>query len=379
MVTKDKNPRRADLENLQSSPALPKTAAAGLSARRRPIGNFSLAPKAQLILIFCTAIFIAAAISHFVAAWLGLPKPTPAYRRIGSQNGPQVFCAGSSLLQFALSWPEIAAKLGQGIESWGVGGSTPTEWEVFQNLATNTNLMIVGVSVYDLNEYHLCDSGANIVPIVQTIRDLWHDRMNWQFSKRLLSQYPLAYLRKTFPTAGSSDAILVGLRRKLPTRLRAAAAAEERANSMVLPQQAVMDFGGSTEKLSDWPPAKTLRRLALMRSEIQGRHAFSGPKQLALRRMLQRAVERGRVIVVVLPVAPIYAHEFLKPEDDRNFESVLAAARRDFPQSLFVRLDQVAALKTDECFSDPVHLNGAGKQIATETFLKDLQQHFNLP
>ena len=308
-----------------------------------------------------------------VARWIGLPNPAAAFRRIGPQSGSQVFCAGSSLLQFGLAWPEISKVLGKGMENWGIGGSSPSEWELSQPLATNADLMIIGVSVYDLNELHLANSRANVVPLGRTIQDVWLGGMSWQFSKRLLSQYPLAYLRQIFPTAGNSDAVLVGLRRKLPSKMRTAAATEDSANAMVLPKEAVFEFGGSTEKLSDWDPAKKLRRLALMRSETQGEHTFGGPKQLAFQRMLQRSQASGSNIVVVLPVSPLYAHEFLTPDVNLNFEKTLASVQRAFPTAQLVRLDQVAALQSDEYFSDPVHMNGAGREIATEAFLKALK------
>jgi hypothetical protein len=338
---------------------------------RRPW--LGMSPKTQFILLVCATLLVASVGSNFVARWIGLPQPGAAYRRIGPVDGPQVFCAGSSLLQFGLAWPEISKTLGQGMENWGVGGSSPSEWEISQTLATNVNLMIVGVSVYDLNEDHLGNARANIVPLTWTIRDLWDSGMSWHFSKRLLSQYPLAYLREIFPTAGNADAVLVGLRRKLPTTLRTSAAAEDSANSMVVPRDAVMEFGGSTEKLSDWPAAKTLRRMALMRSETQGMHTFGGPKQLALQRMMQRAQSCGSNIVVVLPVAPLYTREFVTPEVSSNFEASLSEIQREFPAAQFVRLDQVAALQSDEYFSDPVHMNGAGREIATEAFLKALK------
>ena len=65
-----------------------------------------------------------------------------------------------------------------------------------QNLATNANLTIIGVSVYDLNEHHSADARANIVPLGQTISDLRESKADWQFSKGLLSQYPLALVRR---------------------------------------------------------------------------------------------------------------------------------------------------------------------------------------
>jgi hypothetical protein len=338
-----------------------------------------MATKRQFIIVVCATLLLASIGSNVVARWLGFTKPGAAYRRIGPTSGPQVFCAGSSLLQFGLAWPEISNTFGQGMENWGVGASSPSEWEMPQKLATNVNLMIIGISVYDLNEYHLCNDRANIVPLTQTIRDLWNSSMNRKFAKRLLSQYPLAYLRRLFPTAGNSDAVMVGLRRKLPARLRTSAATEDNANAMVLPKDAVMEFGASTEKLSDWPPAKTLRRLALTRSENQGLHAFDGPKQLAFRRMLQRAKANGRIIIVVLPVAPLYAHEFLTPEVNRQFDEALAAAQQSFPEALVVRLDQISALQSDEYFSDPVHMNGAGRIIATQAFLQAVQPQFAKP
>jgi hypothetical protein len=378
MITKEKDSPMADLNNLQSSSGPPATVAAGLSVRWRPIQNLlvNVTPRAQLILVLCTAIFIASAVSHFVAVWLGLPTPTMIYRRIGPEDGPQVFCAGSSVVQFGLSWPEISEALGQGIENWGLGGSTPTEWEVSQSLATNTNLMIIGVSLHDLNEHFLCDSHANVVSITQTIRDIWESKADWQFSRRVLSQYPLAYLRILFPTAGKSDAILVGLRRKLRELAGLSPSAEDKGNFLVLPSKPVLDFGAATEKLSDWPADKTLRRLDLLRGEIHGSHWLYGPKHLAFLRMLDRAQQRGHVIVVVAPVATMYVHKFVTPDVTRSFEDALTEAQHAAPRALFVRLDQLPALNSDQYFSDFVHLNGAGRQIATAAFLEELRKDF---
>lgn len=325
------------------------------------------------------AVSISIGLNHVIAKWIELPGPGMAYRRIGPESGPQVFCAGSSVVQFGLSWPKISAVLGQGIENWGLGGSTPTEWEVSQRFSTNTNLMIIGLSLHDLNEYFLCDFRANIVPLRQTIQDLWNSKADWQFSRRTLSQYPLAYLRIIFPTAGKSDAVLVGLRRKMRELIRSSPSAEEKANFLVLPSQPILNFGDQIEKLSDWPEDKALRRLDLLRNQIHGLHWFEGPKHLAFLRMLDRAQQRGRVIVVVVPVAPMYAHKFLTPRVLRSFENALAEGQSVAPQALFVRLDQLPALNANEYFSDFVHLNGDGKRIATAAFLDQLQRDFRRP
>jgi hypothetical protein len=361
---------------------VPKAVAGGLSIPRRAVRGLSLdvLDKARFLFVVCLALVIAIVFNHLAAIWIKMPHPEKAvYRRIGPRNGPQVFCAGSSLLQFALSWPEISETLGQGIESWGMAGSTPSEWEAFQNLASSANLMIIGVDVFDMNEYQLCITRAHVAPLGQTIQDLWQSNSDWQFSKRLLSQYPLSYLRKLLPTAGLSEEVLVRLRRKLPRQLWLRAAAEERANTLVLPHGPVLNFGEINKKVSDLSPGRLLRQLALMRSENAGRHAFNGPKKLAFERMLLRAQQQGRVIVVVLPVAPIYVREFVTSEVARNFENVLVEAQQVCPEAQFVRLDQLPALNSNDYYIDLVHLNSAGRRIATAAFVNWLRQSSTKP
>jgi hypothetical protein len=239
-------------------------------------------------------------------------------------------------------------------------------------------MMIIGVSVYDVNENHLCESSATIVPIVQTIQDLWQSRSGWQFWKRLLSQYPLAYVRELFPTAGRSDAVLVGFRRRLRELLRLSSAADDRAIVAVTPDKPILSFGEDTQKVSDWPQSRVLRRVALMRNHFQGAHSFDGPKKLAFLRMLKQAQRHGRVIVVVQPVTPVYVEAFLTPQVRRKFEETLAEAQRDNPRVQFVRLDTLPALDSNECFSDLVHRNSLGRRISTEAFLTEVQKNLNL-
>jgi hypothetical protein len=154
---------------------------------------------------------------------------------------------------------------------------------------------------------------------------------------------------------------------------------DEEANSLVLPRQAVMNFGESPLRVSDWPKSKTLRLLASMRNETRGRHAFNGPKKLAFQRMLLRAQQLGRVIVVVLPVAPAYTDGLVTPEVLRDFQNTLVEAQQVCPQAQFVRLDQLPALNSNACYLDLVHLNGAGRRIATEAFLNWLRQSSTRP
>jgi len=319
-----------------------------------------------------SAVLIASVLSHGIASWVSLSRGTPTYRRIGPETGGQLFAAGSSLLQFGLDWPQLWPVLGQGIECWGVGGSTPSEWEVFQSLPTKPEGAIIGVSIYDLNEYHLCEARADLVPLLRTISDLWNSGSSWEFSKRLLSQYPLAYLRQAFPTAARSDAVLVGLRKKLRELRPARGSADDRALGGVVLPGSVLQFGEDREKVSDWPAGKKLRRGALMYSHIQGRHAFEGPKRLAFDRMMKRAVQSGRTIIAVMPVSPAYFETFPDPASKAAFEDFLREVERDYKGITLIRLDQLPTLASNEYYSDLVHLNSAGRRLATEAFLAGL-------
>jgi len=316
------------------------------------------------------ALLAASVLSHLAARTLGLPTPEPAYRRMGPETGPQAYCAGSSLLQFAFSWAEVSQAMGQGIENWGIGGSTPSEWEVFQDFATNSNHLILGLSVYDLNEQRPCDFRANFVAFGRTVRDLLGSDSSWDYSKRLLSQYPLAYLRMLFPTAGKSDAVLVGLRRKARELVKSSSALDDRAIANVVRQGSALEFGDSGQKISDWGEARMLRRLAMTRSETRGEHGFFGPKHQALMRMLERSKALGRITVVLLPVSPAYAGEFVDEKVAAEFAKVLDEVKRIAPEARILRLDAAPELATNDFYSDLVHLNGNGRKAATELFLK---------
>jgi hypothetical protein len=234
--------------------------------------------------------------------------------------------------------------------------------------------MIIGLSLYDLNEHRFCESSASIIPLSARLRDLREASLGWEFAKQSLSQYTLEFVRKVFPTAGNSASVLVGMRSKLPTRWRAESASEDLANTRARPQNpTLLEFPGSEERIDRWPRAKVLRRLSRMRNETKGRHAFNGPKRLAVTRMLQRAQDRGRIVIAVLPVSPSYLGELTTPGVNEEFEAVLTDLHGAFPSAARVRLDQVEALRTDGVFADPVHLNATGQQIATDAFLEALK------
>jgi hypothetical protein len=232
--------------------------------------------------------------------------------------------------------------------------------------------MLIGVSVYDLNEHHVAERRANFVPLAQTVRDLRDSNADWELSTRLLNQYLFSYARLLFPTAGYTDKTHVGLRAKARAMLRLPSAAEDRENALVLPSEAILQFGDSTTRVSNWDDARMLRRLALLRSENRGRHAFDGPKHLAFKRMLSLARSRGDIIMVVLPVTEAYAREFMTPDDSARFEEGLNDAVSVAPATRIIRLDRVPGLMSHEYFSDLVHLNAAGREIATSSFLNAL-------
>jgi hypothetical protein len=326
--------------------------------------------KRTLILILFAVTAFSAVISHGLISWLGIETTFGTYWTTGEKEGrPDAFMAGSSLSGDAISWGEVGDSLHLSIEGWGVAGSSPPEWEPYQNRTKQAFLTILVVSPYDLNEHILCDFRADVVPLQQTIRDLWQSRSDWPYCKRVLSQYPLAYLRTLFPTAGRSNGVMVGVREKLRSLL-----------GVVYPMESesapAMTMGGDTaarqekqEKISDWSEGRMLRRLAAMRSGCLGLHAFNGPKKLAFLRMVNRAREQGQVVVVALPVSPAYAAEFLTPDVMREYEESLAEVQAAAPDARWIRLDKLGELNSNDRFWDLVHMNAQGKQIATKAFL----------
>lgn len=315
--------------------------------------------------------------SHALTTWLRIETHTGTYWEIGpSRNQPPAYLAGSSLAGDAISWDLVSAQLDQGICGWGVAGSSPWEWERFQRKIHQDPLTIIVVSPYDLNEQFLSDFHADVVSAPDTIRDLWRSGADWPFALRVLSQYPLMYTRTLFPTAGRAYGVIGGLHDKLDKILGSFAADNSEAGPTLAfgKESQVKEY--KKERISDWSPSQRLRRLATMRSACHGEQTFTGPKKLAFLRMLQQGQEQGRVIVVVLPVSPAYAAEFLDSKDTLRFESELADARQAVPQAQWLRLDHLPELNSNDNFWDLVHMNSEGKQIATRAFLSWLKNHF---
>lgn len=282
--------------------------------------------------------------------------------------------AGSSLLGDGLSWPEVSESLGEGVENWAVGGSSPELWEVFQQRRPHPAMTVVGVSVYDLNEMRPTPERAEYVPLTKTISDLWASKADPDLSRRILAQYTASYARVFFPTVGYTDKVLIGLRYRFAQAVGLGEHLQE-YEGVVLERDGVLDAGEVRDKLSDWSAARKLRRLALLRAENHGIHEFfRGPKRRALERILFRARQNGPLIVVVLPVSKSYMQEFLDESTLDQFESALKQDMKRAPEATLVRLDRVPGITDDSYFADHVHLNSYGRRLTTPVFLKGISQ-----
>lgn len=334
----------------------------------------------QLVIVICASVSFASILSHSLIAWLKIGTSFGKYWIVGPEESElSAFMAGSSLAGDGFSWRRISAVLSMRIEGWGVAGSSPSEWELFQDLSTQAGLSIFVVSAYDLNDHFISDFLSEVVPLKQTIRDLWQSRADWSHSKRLLSLYALSHIRILFPTAGRSDGVMEGVREEMKYIVSSILPMKSEA----VPTQSLIDANKAEqkrlEKISDWSPGRMLRRLAVMRSACQGRHAFRGPKKLALFRMLRQAQDQGRVFVVVLPVSPAYVKEFLTTEVKREFDKTLTEAHNMVPRARWLRLDQLRDLNSNDYFWDLVHMNTKGQEIATEALLGQLRDTTSLP
>lgn len=317
---------------------------------------------------------------HAVAHWLGLSHTSPwstaeaAYRRIGPQRGPQVLCAGSSMLVSGLAWPDVAESLGQGIETWTVAGSSPEVWEVFQKQTRVSNTTIIGISIYDLNEMRLAPERASFVPLSVTIKDLWSSRAAPDLRQRILAQYAMSYVQVPFPTAGEADKVLVALRSKAANLFGKQASLQEH-EGVVVERKGVLDVEDAAMSVSDWPTGHLLRRLDALRDENHGKQEFvDGPKHLAFRRLLLRAQQQGRLIVVILPISQAYIDTFLDAKTVAAFEKALSEDIAMAPNATLVRLDQVPGISNNKYFFDLVHLNSSGRKLVTPVFLKEVKE-----
>jgi hypothetical protein len=330
----------------------------------------------QLALILIAATAIAAIGSHLLAAWLKIKTKAADAFTIGNRNGnPPAFLAGSSVAGYGITWDRISAQLDLEIKIWGIAGGSPYEWEHFQKRVPEAHIAFIVVSAVDLDEATVSDFRAAIVPISQSIRTLWDTHADGVHWKRALSRYPVTWLRTLFPTLGRSRGIMGVLRQNAANLLKPSSrTSETMAGPTIKFGKETADDEYKRQRMSDWSESKIIGKLVAIRVDFQGSHSFNGVKRLAFERMLQYGLQRGRTIVVVLPVSPSYSKEFMTPDIVKMFEKSLVELQRSAPGSEWLRLDQLPGLAAAENFCDLDHLNVFGRQIATEALQSWLKQ-----
>ena len=92
--------------------------------------------------------------------------------------------------------------------------------------------------------------------------------------------------------------------------------------------------------------------------------------------MIHTALRAGNVIVVVMPMAPTYVNNLVTSSELEQFEFLIGELQANYPSVTFVRLDRWPALRVDDVFSDFVHLNGDGRDIATAAFIEVMRPQF---
>jgi hypothetical protein len=326
----------------------------------------------QLAMTFGAAVAIVSAASHLTVRWLKIKVTASGYNVYGPVGSkPTAVLFGSSPTFDGLDWSRISSTLGATIETRGTMGSSPSEWETTQPLSPGATRTFIGISPVDEDEYYLCDFRAEIVPLSDTLRDLSSSHYGLHFARRLLSQYPLMFARKLFPTAGRSDGVILGIRRELQRMT---------GRSFGVDAGAAPGFGAGggkseiTEKITDWPEARVERRVSVLQQFFEGHHGFDGPKRLALLRILRQAKQQGEVTLVVLPNSPIYQDRFMTPDAMRQFDTSIDELARTCPGVSIVRLDRVQSLHNNDMFYDLIHMNMYGQQIAMGVFLDQLKQ-----
>lgn len=328
---------------------------------------FQNKPKLQLTIVFIITLVISSLTSHIIVRWLKIKSAAVFYRHYGSSKQDVVkFVHGSSLAFDGLNWDLIAEELDFRIENASSLGSSPVEWEVLHRLSAETRGGFIVVSAYDLNEHWLSDFRADIVPLTQTVSDLWGSSADWELSERTLRQYPIAAVRLVFPTVGRSDGVMVGLRAQIQKII-------SNANAQDVTKGKHFSRPELQEHVSDWQEGRLLRRLALLRAACKGKHSFDGPKKRALARLVELTVNKEFTILVVLPVPPIYQQEFLTADVLQQFDSSLSELQMSNPNLKIVRIDKHKDLLDNKFFYDLMHLNMYGQAIATDLFLRQVK------
>ena len=315
---------------------------------------------------------LSAGLSHLTAAALGVSFASISRLSVRPDlRGRPMALLGSSIALYGLDHEALAAARQRPLRAWFVPAGSPAELEALRPEVPPEATTIVGISVYDMNELVLADRRAELVPIRRAVADLRESDADWPFAKRVLGQYLLQGANRAFPTAGKSDLVMIGLRRaageaaggRWPFGRAASGPPPGGATPAV-----TFDPRGVPERertLDAWSLDERLRSVANYRAAGRDRHGFFGPKHLALRRLISAATARGDAVVVVFPVSPLYAGEFLDPTARESFEQLLADLARSVPAVGVLRVDRDPALHSERAFRDLVHLGPEGRRHAT--------------
>ena len=323
----------------------------------------------QLLIVLAAVLVLGSALSHAVVRVLGIRTDAMDRGRINSDApGPPVLVTGSSLTFFGVSFREVAKSMERPLVTRGVGGASPCELEPLVREVPEATRLIIGVSIFDLNENNLSDSRPTLVPFRQTFSDLRASGTDWPTTKRVLWSYPLPWIQRILPVAGRSTAVMVNLRDKARTLRQSQPAAEPEARLSFKTDEDTI----RPEKLSAWDAGRIGRNLSQLTSAGLAHGQFSGPKSLALARILKQAAQREPTVVLVFPVSPPYRQAFAGEAAAAEFEKALERVKAADPDARIIRLDREAALQPAEVFWDLVHLNDDGRRLATRLVIGQL-------
>lgn len=324
----------------------------------------------QLIFVLVVATIIVAICSHLLIGWTRIKTTVTEALVFGQPNGkPPAFQAGSSLSDYDIDWNRIAAQTDTEILAWGVAAGSPYEFEQLQKKVPQARTTYIVVSVFDMDEANISDFRANLVPLSDAIESLREIHADWNDSERAIGEYPMTWLRTLFPTIGRSRAIMGLIHEKIHGMFHHSVDAPEAVAGPVLDvdKEKVAD-SYRTQSLATWSNSEIASKLAAMRASFQGKDAFNGQKFHSLVKMMQYGCQRGRTIVVVVPISRSYANEFVTAELSRQFEASIVEAQRQCPRAEWLRLDQAPGLDADSNYCDIVHMNVNGQKKATGMF-----------
>ena len=324
--------------------------------------------RKQLVIIVVATVVITSLVSHVAARVFKLRTQAVSPLSFGATNQPvDGIVAGSSLMFYGVDWSQLTRSMGMRTVGWAVPSGSVVEMEVLQAQVPAARVTFLGVAVSDLNENYVSDFRSEIVPLNSTVAGLWASRCQWSLARRVLSQYPLSYLRILFPTSGRSTGIMVGIREGLRS-LRPAKSKNESSERAVV----ASENNTHNESINSWPEARLVRNIGDMRASAGGKFEFNGPKRDALFRFIQRGNELGKTVVLVLPLSPMYQEQFVTKDVLKQFNDLLLEAQKKSPKTIWIRLDASPELQSNELYWDLVHLNAPGQAIASKLLREQL-------